>query len=694
MKTEAGAKVLRESLEIRLKENDDDEDEVSETLLGGDQVGKKVIEAVFSGDEIGSILMSDNRSTTAVGARVRYLLGAFLEKFDEKVDEVVKKVVWERILKTKVGGEGLAIEGKVAEFSWFKGVKEGMNNADLTKLIAENIAGLENGAELENGIDFLLKKIGGVGKDGNGKILAMLVMINIVEIINPRLKVDLVGRVLESLEVLKVGGLDSLSSSLSPDDNNTLQALESQIFSNSTLLKTLQRAQTLLLLTSTSSIAPPPSSSWEWLSTPTSSDQTSFVSLIKKVYSISHTGTTPSSKNLGSKLLSSLLGDNHSINVDALSFFASIWIDLRNSDSLRRLALEEAGVFVMVNGEKDWQIVVPSVVGALMDEHKGVREEAFKLLHRIKEGLGGKEVYGRSVFYGVASSSEFLPPRPISFSALGAELIPALGVVVEEVKYLDMIDVSAYLDKLIGFKTEIIMDPKFITILHSSLLDESSSTSTSSPKKKKSSLLHKVTLFLLSHITAWDSILGKTRLFTALEGVKDQLKNDVATKVLKDLIKDRSEINEDVGELVRLLLSIFGGGISKKWIEGNEKPLETFWEALETIDEKGSFGHFISLFIWFFCNLLYCGLGLGCGAIIRREALRVIRTSLFATLRGENKLELFRKMVRLAAGTESVCFLFVHVLFSTLFICTDTILFLLASARCLRSVGMFESMQA
>lgn len=54
------------------------------------------------------------------------------------------------------------------------------------------------------------------------------------------------------------------------------------------------------------------------------------------------------------------------------------------------------------------------------------------------------------------------------------------------------------------------------------------------------------------------------------------------------------------------------------------------------------------------CVLRLTVCDVGAGAILRKEAFVVVRTSIFASIRGDNRLDLFKRLIRLAVVPESV----------------------------------------
>lgn len=172
------------------------------------------------------------------------------------------------------------------------------------------------------------------------------------------------------------------------------------------------------------------------------------------------------------------------------------------------------------------------------------------------------------------------------------------------------------------------------------------------------SLSLKVATFVISHVTTWNDIVARTALLRILSGLTEPAKGALLIPVLAETVqathKQRTELFEGVSndtllEYSRLLLQPYEGA-SRKWLDSTEtKALAVFCDALEIKDVTGSFS--LSFYPVPLLTLSSCA---GAGAILRKEAFVIVRTSIFASIRGENRLDLFKRLIRLAVVPESV----------------------------------------
>lgn len=181
------------------------------------------------------------------------------------------------------------------------------------------------------------------------------------------------------------------------------------------------------------------------------------------------------------------------------------------------------------------------------------------------------------------------------------------------------------------------MDGSYLLTLHQSLLDELT-TDSSSYKKSKASLKFKATTYLLSHVLSYPSITSRTTILHALAGIKDPNKGALVLPILAEVVnssaQQRAESTqgvepEVVAEYGRLLFQPFEGA-TKKWVEQTEGALEVLGKAFEIADASGV------------------------GAVLRKEALEVLGSSLFAVIKGDARVDVFKRLVRLATVADAV----------------------------------------
>ncbi|ORY85937.1 U3 small nucleolar RNA-associated protein 10 [Leucosporidium creatinivorum] len=611
-----------------------------------------VVHSALNGQEIFDALLSvldtAKLDTIILDTILPYLAGSFVDSFPELADEVLKKVFWSRLLsgkndqKERIAG-WKALKGSSLEKtnSWIKGVgatfevdaagelKNGVEaNSALVQVIAKNLAALPT-AELEIATTFLLTRLQVDSStserqtDEPSTLLASSNLLSILTSLALASKLDRSSRlpfltaILSSLRATN-RGLDAFTfpqPEVLLDDKGQLAPLTSQaIFGKPQSYKTLRRARAALLTASVAAIQPLKHSAWEWLTSSLASDdqaRESYKSLVQAIYRLAHTGTTPGAIAFGTSLLRSIF--SHLVTDDTIAFLASIWSDKKTPAQLKVVALKDGVTFLRVQGERkkvDFQTVVPAVLVALADGEKKVRVAAVEVLEVVQSVMPENTgvVYGRDQFYGAGTSTAL--------------------------KYLDVTDTTKYLIKLLSSRTELIMDGSYLLTLHQSLLDDPISESS---KKSKATLKFKATTYLLSHILSWSSVNARTTLLRALAGIKDSNKGALVLPILGEVVNSTSEQRlqsiegvepEVVQEYGRLLIQPLEGA-TKKWVEQTEGALEVLGKALEITDASGV------------------------GAVLRKEALAVLGSSLFAVVKGEARVDVFKKLVRLATVADA-----------------------------------------
>lgn len=199
------------------------------------------------------------------------------------------------------------------------------------------------------------------------------------------------------------------------------------------------------------------------------------------------------------------------------------------------------------------------------------------------------------------------------------------------------------------------MDGKYIVIFHQAILGSNEPE----VKKKSASLKSKVFHYLLSHVAAWPNVYARAGLLRAVSGIVDPVKSALIVPILNEVVKstvvEREELSaglsiEMIKEYAGLLLGPYEG-VSKKFLESTEHTaLDTFLRSLEITDDTGKHTNLISIS----SVLRWSRMQLGIGATLRKDALVIVKTSLFATVRGETRLDLFKRLARLSSTSDSV----------------------------------------
>lgn len=629
-----------------------------------------VVHSSLNGQEIFGALLStlDSASSTPeiLETILPYLSGAFIDSFPEFADQVLQKVFWSRLLSGKtdhkeriVGWKALKRSTLEAQNAWVKGVgavfalgaeveKSVEANAALVQIIAKNLAALPS-SELEIATTFLLSHVSVDSTTerltdepstliASAKLLGILVSLALASKLDKSTRLPFITSLLASLRATQ-RGLDAFTfpqPEVLLDAHFQLSPLTSQaIFGKPQSPKTLRRARAALLTAIVAAIQPLKGSAWNWLAVAEEEDlaKEEFKALVSSIYRLAHTGTTLGATTFGTSLLRSIF--SHLVTDDAVAFLASIWTTESTPSQLKIVALKDAVTFLQVQGvskKVDFQTIVPSVLVAVADAEKKVRVAALEVLEVVKSVMPESTavVYGRDQYYGAATSSESVR------TAFARRALILTVTQTAALKYLDVTDTTKYLNKLLSSRTELLMDGSYLLTLHQSLLDDASDSSSS--KKSKASLKFKAATYLLSHVLSWPSVNSRTTILRALAGVKDSNKGALVLPILSEVVNSTTQQRRDstegvepevVAEYGRLLLQPFEGA-SKKWVEQTEGALEILGKALEMTDAAGV------------------------GAVLRKEALSVLGSSLFAVVKGDARLDVFKRLVKLAAVADAV----------------------------------------
>ncbi|GAA6007531.1 hypothetical protein JCM11491_004197 [Sporobolomyces phaffii] len=628
IKANGNESFVRETLLARLGESDA---EVAAVVLAKEN--RAVLEQTLEAQEILNAVEGpiESGDVSYLAVVLPYLTGAFVSSHSALAEQVVKNILWPRLLSTKAEAKThaaifSALQGSTLEkaHAWVKNLGSAQSssgvetNAKVVDTIARNLAALP-AAELDQATAFLLAQLA----QQQPSHISLLVALSFAGKVEKARRVEFASSVLAVLKV-EQQGLDDLSGAQSEalfDDAGSLAAsLLDNLFVHPTVVKTSRQLRAATVIGVVQAVHPVQQASWSWLSVADSEEPVvvAYRSLCTLIYRIAHTNcSTIGSANLATSLLSALF--THLLSDDVLAFLASIFTSATVANELRLSALKDSAIFIDVlsnaNEKKatDWQIAVPTVVASLGDAEKKVRVEALKVLEKIRDVAVAKQgtkigtVYGRDKFYGPTSSA---------------------------LKYLDVPDLLIYLTKVLASRNEITLSPSHLSILHASMLDSSDSPT----KKKKTSLSFKVSTFLLGHVSAWRSLSARVKLLLALENVKEKEKSSVVVQLVEESISSgevgrvtfaASASDVEVESYAKLLMQPYDG-VTRKWLESEDSSaFAVLLKSFEIADVQGL------------------------GAHIRREALRLAGTSVFSVLKGENRIELFKRLVKLAIGSDA-----------------------------------------
>ncbi|KAK8849743.1 hypothetical protein IAR55_005078 [Kwoniella newhampshirensis] len=340
-------------------------------------------------------------------------------------------------------------------------------------------------ASFEDDIAYLISQIGSTSS--SARLLAYMVLTTLIVSVHGEIQLSLAVQVLAYLETKQSGPAMR-------DIHNTEQtpspALLEAVHRKPDEARTTQRAM-VELLSAMSKVVKPSAINVTWLSSETTaSDIAPFKLYSKQIYLWANAGLLPAS--VSSTLLRSLLTQ---LGEDALLFFASLWTST-SSVTLRTASLRHATAFISAcSGVKsqqgvDFQILIPAILIALRDGEQVVRQAGVKVLKAMSgETEGSATIYALDTIYGDRSDT---------------------------VQLLKSIDRRRYLDSLLEFADEMVIDSGRVRALHSVALEIHRG-------QNKKALLHRRAVIgcLTSHIVAYRAHRERLILLDLLSDVSD-----------------------------------------------------------------------------------------------------------------------------------------------------------------------------
>ncbi|KAK4685034.1 U3 small nucleolar RNA-associated protein 10, partial [Tremellales sp. Uapishka_1] len=382
------------------------------------------------------------------------------------------------------------------------GEESGGYNLAVAKALSESIVASD---DFEKHVAFLLTQL--VAQLPSAKLLAHLVLANLVQTLRGDHQIAVAVRVLEVLR----GQLSTASFR----DHIVLEDVFSPKYLKAIVEKpdspqTTQRA-TLSLLSAMTKVVRPFGLQVDWLAeagTSTARKSNSFATFSHLVYTWANNGNIPS--ELSKALLRALLIQ---LGEDSLVFFVSVWTTSAVA-SLRVAALRHASAFISACAAQrptDFQMILPAILLALMDEEKAVRAAAAGVLKAIS-GMtekSGSDIYALDTLYGDRSKL---------------------------VQLLKQADLKNYLQALVAAAEDCVIDPKRLRTVQTAALDLQHGEG-----KKESSHRRAVIGFLLSHVSAWRAIQPRQNLLSTLSEISD-------TSVLKGVLPLLMDLNNQQAE--------------------------------------------------------------------------------------------------------------------------------------------------
>lgn len=183
------------------------------------------------------------------------------------------------------------------------------------------------------------------------------------------------------------------------------------VYAKTSSPRTIQKVRGSLLESILSTLESRPEATFTWFSAIDGDDVRTYKELCMGIYSIMHRNPTDPVASLAA---GALFG--RALTVDALAFLAGAVVSSKRLPQLRICALNDARQLIEVYADKglnkvvDFQTIVPSLLVAMSDERRAVRERALAVLESIQKSTTksdeADEIYGMDALYGTSSSGK------------------------------------------------------------------------------------------------------------------------------------------------------------------------------------------------------------------------------------------------------------------------------------------------
>ncbi|KAF9125924.1 HEAT repeat-containing protein 1 [Mortierella sp. 14UC] len=234
------------------------------------------------------------------------------------------------------------------------------------------------------------------------------------------------------------------------------------------------------------------------------------------------------------------------LNDDSIEFLCNVWTDTSASTLVRLRSLQIASAYLQAYTAKsvaeapDFQVVIPTLLLALGDSSKSIRETALDCLNSVstlytkvkptgKKGKGvAADVYRYDSFYGKTS---------------------------DKLEFLVLPRAQALLAGILKARSEFITDSGYIVIYMSENLNNVSGESEEVAAAKQSYLT-----FILSHVLGFDRTSNRVELLRLVENVNSPTKLKVLLPLIENLVHSTfaGQLDQEVHtELARYLVRCF-----------------------------------------------------------------------------------------------------------------------------------------
>ncbi|KAI8453473.1 hypothetical protein BY996DRAFT_4583098 [Phakopsora pachyrhizi] len=355
-----------------------------------------------------------------------------------------------------------------------------------------------------------------------------------------------------------------------------------------------------------------------------------FASLCFRIYSFAHAVASISDCSWARRVLATLFRDV--LKEESLSFLARLWTSNSFPENLRVVSLLDAATIIRFRSSekdqnKDYQLLMPSLMIGLADQAKPVRSASlevidamrnYSLLARPDEGgksnLRESEIYAYDKFYGLESSATL--------------------------QYISLSDSNSLVEHFHDFRFDILMNGSSETLTIMSQFRKVPTQVDSSKKgSEKMGLTEKLKkrflCFLMKVICCWDDLVGRVKLLKCAKDLLDRSCIEVSSELIDQLIKGNTPALHDGHRVSFDLVKDYGTLL-----------LRTYCSSGKSFPGKDSVPYEI------FLRALECEPSNDIQRAIFEAAISALEGSVFSLLSSQHKQTVLMRMLELASSSK------------------------------------------
>ncbi|KAF7977911.1 hypothetical protein HWV62_2480 [Athelia sp. TMB] len=263
---------------------------------------------------------------------------------------------------------------------------------------------------------------------------------------------------------------------------------------------------------------------WYAKSAPSETQGARYASLMRTIYRLANTSV--SLPVLSTSIIRALF---LTLKEDALAFLAGTVVstlEAHEDQSIAVAALRHAAAFMTSQPHVDFQTVLPSFIVAIASDDADIRQAALECISVMANSQKNfVAVYGFDTIYGEGSKT---------------------------LQYLDVADLSQYLNSIVDASSLLSQDGNYIKIFHKQALSRSRSGHKAQTKHKQN-----VLSYLLSHANALSSPKAQITLLATIADISDEIKMKLLVSKAQDLTLSSASVGQQMEEYATLVVASF-----------------------------------------------------------------------------------------------------------------------------------------